>query len=63
MERLLRKQQPVTKGYYQKCPVCGIYLEYVTNAHCTIEHNMTKKEVEGLYGEIDYVKRKVNKPK
>lgn len=40
------------KSLYEQCPICGVRNSIITNAHCTIEHGMTKKEVESIYGKI-----------
>lgn len=44
---------------YQKCPICDVYYDFVTNVHCLKEHGKTKKEIEAEHGEINFVKRKV----
>ncbi|WP_461199426.1 hypothetical protein [Enterococcus sp. N249-2] len=54
------KPQHFSKGYYQKCPECNVYFDIVTNAHCRINHNMTKAEVEEKHGRIEYIKRRSN---
>lgn len=46
-KRALSKKQAM-----QRCPVCHVYNDYITNVHCVKEHGMTKKEVEKIYGKI-----------
>ena len=40
------------RSKYQQCPICKVRNSIITNAHCKIEHNMSKKEVEEKYGKI-----------
>lgn len=45
---------------YQKCPVCGVYYDFVTNVHCMKEHGRSKKDIEAEFGKIETEKRKAD---
>jgi hypothetical protein len=38
-----------------QCPICGELMEALTNNHCTVHHDMTKKELIHKYGSPKYV--------
>lgn len=51
------------KQEMQRCPICNVLNDYITNAHCQIEHGMTKKEVEAEYGEIVVERLRIKREK
>lgn len=48
----MHKEAVRRRQYMQQCPICKEYREFITNVHCVNEHDMTKKEVEAVYGKI-----------
>lgn len=65
-ERLIREAESRRMGM-ERCPACGVYNDYITNAHCKIVHGMSKKELVERHGKIlngrEVYKMNMNKKK
>lgn len=48
----IEREAKAKRKLMQRCPVCGVYNEFITNVHCVREHGRTKKDIEAEFGKI-----------